>query len=114
MQLKKQLLAEKGLMKWSDWKGEDERPAQYEMVQKTCEAWLQSRAAAHGFTLAEVGVDAYQQNKAGERGIRFSTVNFSGELLVTDPALFQHALFNGLGHAKAFGCGLLLVRNPES
>jgi CRISPR system Cascade subunit CasE len=42
--------------------------------------------------------------------IRFSAVDFSGELLVTDPKLFQQALFDGLGHAKAFGCGLLLVR----
>lgn len=33
-----------------------------------------------------------------------------GELMITNPELFQLALFNGLGHAKAFGCGLMLVR----
>ena len=58
-------------------------------------------------------VDAYEQSIAAKhpRDIRFSTVDFSGELLVTNPQLFNLALYNGLGHAKAFGCGLLLVRN---
>lgn len=41
---------------------------------------------------------------------RFSTVDFSGERTVTDPGLFGTALPTGIGHAKAFGCGLLLVR----
>ena len=61
---------------------------------------------------AKLQVDAYEQSKASKRdhNIRFSAVDFSGELLVTNPELFQPALCNGLGHAKAFGCGLLLVR----
>jgi hypothetical protein len=25
-----------------------------------------------------------------------------------------NALFDGIGHAKAFGCGLLLVRRPDN
>jgi CRISPR system Cascade subunit CasE len=45
-----------------------------------------------------------------EHNIRFSAVDFSGELLVTNPELFHLALFNGIGNAQAFGCGLLLVR----
>ena len=41
-------------------------------------------------------------------------MNFSGGLSVVDPAALRTALFSGVGHAKAharaFGCGLLLIR----
>ncbi len=117
MQAKKQLLAERGLnfdAKWKGWPDEDDKPLLYELVQKSCINWLQSRASNHGFKVVAASVDAYQQNKAGKRDIRFSTVDFSGELFVTDPELFQQTLFTGLGHAKAFGCGLLLVKRIES
>lgn len=120
MQAKKQLLAEQGLgseAKWKEWQTEENKPLLYELVQNTCLAWLQARATKHGFEVVHASVDAYQQIKAkkpGERNIEFSTVDFSGELCVTDPQLFQHVLLNGLGHAKAFGCGLLLVKKAES
>lgn len=113
MQAKKQLLAERGLnfdAKWKDLPDEGSKPLLYELIQKSCMAWLQSRAGKHGFEVLTASVDAYQQNRAGKRDIRFSTVDFSGELMVTHPILLQQALFNGLGHAKAFGCGLLLVK----
>lgn len=116
MQLKKQLLTEKGFDRWGEWEREDDRPALYEMVQQTCLDWLRARAATHGFEVVNASVAAYLQNKAeaGERKIRFSTVDYSGELVVTDPERFQEMLVNGLGHAKGFGCGLMLVRNVES
>jgi CRISPR system Cascade subunit CasE len=85
-----------------------------ELVRQTCLAWLQARAAKAGFELVGATVDAYQQQKArkrdGANDIAFSSVEFSGELLVTDPQLFRQTLLHGLGHAKAFGCGLLLVK----
>ncbi|RFC35934.1 MAG: CRISPR-associated protein, Cse3 family [Candidatus Nitrotoga sp. SPKER] len=117
MQAKKQLLTERGLnfdAKWKEWPNEDDKPVLYELVQKYCIDWLQSRAGNHGFKVIAASVDAYQQNKTGKRDIRFSTVDFSGELFITDPKLFQQTLFNGLGHAKAFGCGLLLVKRIET
>jgi CRISPR system Cascade subunit CasE len=114
MQAKKSLMAARGLDTWASWKPQDGRPELYDLVQEECLQWLASRALTHGFAFSEARVDAYQQNIAGAREIRFSTVNFSGELVVTDPERFQHVLFNGLGHAKAFGCGLLLVRTVDS
>ncbi|NMM36352.1 MAG: type I-E CRISPR-associated protein Cas6/Cse3/CasE [Glaciimonas sp.] len=116
MHTKKQLLVERGFnaeAKWKEWSDEDNKPLLYELVQKSCIDWLQSRASSNGFAVIAASVDAYAQNRAGKRHIRFSTVDFSGELLVTNPTLFQQALFNGLGHAKAFGCGLLLVKKIE-
>lgn len=117
MHTKKQLLAKHGFnaeAKWEEWPDEDNKPLLYELVQKSCIDWLQSRASSNGFAVIAAGVDAYAQNRAGKREIQFSTVDFSGEILVTNPTLFQQALFHGLGHAKAFGCGLLLVKKMES
>jgi CRISPR system Cascade subunit CasE len=41
-------------------------------------------------------------------------VDFSGELTVVDPVTFGFALQNGIGRAKAFGCGLLLVTPSQT
>ena len=40
----------------------------------------------------------------------FSSVDFEGELEVTDAPKLVEVLFTGIGPAKAFGCGLMLVR----
>jgi len=48
-------------------------------------------------------------NKKGEKA-GFSSVDFSGELQITDMAAFEEALFQGIGRSKAFGCGLLMIR----
>jgi CRISPR system Cascade subunit CasE len=125
MEAKKRLLTEHGFnnkAKWADWNDESKKPLLYELVQKHCADWLDGVAKKNGFKVAptdeeepqhKLQVDAYEQCKAVKRAhnIHFSTVDFSGELLVTNPAVFNLALYNGLGHAKAFGCGLLLVRN---
>ncbi len=48
--------------------------------------------------------------RKGNRGGKLATVSFDGVLRVSDPARMIELLENGIGHAKAFGCGLLLVR----
>jgi len=42
--------------------------------------------------------------------LRFTTVDLPRELVVTDAERFAITLASGIGRAKAFGCGLLLVR----
>lgn len=120
MEAKKQLLVARGLVRWEDWRPDqrtsdgqpDFRPPMYELVQNTCAAWLEKRAADHGFAVdaESLIVDAYQQHGGKKGQLRFSTVDFRGELTVSDPERFAQALRNGIGPAKAFGCGLLLVR----
>lgn len=46
----------------------------------------------------------------GNRGGKLALVTFEGVLRVREPATFANCLENGIGPAKAFGCGLLLVR----
>jgi CRISPR system Cascade subunit CasE len=84
------------------------------LVAEAGAAWLTVQGKKHGFRLAApLDVDGYQTLKIqrpGARQIRISTLDFNGILQVTNPALFNAALLHGFGHAKAFGCGLMLIR----
>lgn len=48
--------------------------------------------------------------RKGNRGGKLVTCTFEGILRVRDPSALATILENGIGPAKAFGCGLLLVR----
>ena len=48
--------------------------------------------------------------RKGNRGGKLVTATFEGVLRVKDPNCLADSLENGIGPAKAFGCGLLLVR----
>lgn len=112
MQEKTRLLHERGLTKWADWTTGD-RPGSSELIHRTCSAWLQARCQKLGIALvdqAELRVEGYEQHRGKGGALRVSTVDFAGHLRVVDPLAMQQALFGGIGHAKAFGCGLLLVR----
>jgi CRISPR system Cascade subunit CasE len=111
MQSKKALLNARGLANWEQWQSED-KPQLCELVRESCTRWLRDRGERIGFSLNEenLAVDGYAQHHGKHDQIRFSTVDFSGELTVIDPNRVAKALIEGIGHAKAFGCGLLLVR----
>ena len=112
MEAKKKLLAERGFMRWADWMGDD-KPSLQAVIHPACSAWLQRKGEVMGFApdADTLLVDSYDQHQEKpDQTLSFSTVNFSGQLTVTDPQAFQAALLNGVGSAKAFGCGLLLVR----
>lgn len=111
MDAKKRLLAERGLARWQDWT-EADRPPLYELARDACSRWLADSGRRCGFAVDEPGlsVDAYTQHRGKDDKLRFSSVDFSGELTVLEADRFASALTRGIGHAKAFGCGLLLVR----
>lgn len=93
-----------------------DRPSMPSLIQKAGLAWLEARSGKYGFSFDQgaVRVDGYLRHsvtkKAGREMISFSTLDYAGLLTVIDPEQFQLALFQGIGPAKAFGCGLLLVR----
>ncbi len=99
-------------------------------------AWLERRAAQHGFRLQ--AVQAIDENKSigkqaassdykvlsssrGETGgkplrpprLTFASVLFEGELIVTEKELFHAALKQGIGTGKAYGFGLLSIATPR-
>ena len=93
-----------------------ERPDEIQLIQQGGIEWLEKRAALAGFEFQEsaVRIDAYAQHRSykskQKNPIRYSTLDYEGLLTVVDSSLFKQGLFHGIGPAKAFGCGLLLVR----
>nr|WP_281277565.1 type I-E CRISPR-associated protein Cas6/Cse3/CasE [Hankyongella ginsenosidimutans] len=46
----------------------------------------------------------------GADPVRFSTIDYEGVARVENPARLQAAMAHGVGRARRYGCGLLLVR----
>jgi len=93
----------------------DAAETQAERVQMAARQWLGARQSQYGFELFEGTIigEAYRQWRIGGKGgnrISFSSIDCSGRLVVTDTDQFESALMSGIGPAKAFGCGLLLIR----
>ncbi len=97
-------------------KPKDEWPLQPELVQQEGIKWLSTRMDRYGFSVDpdEVRADGYTQHRLpkpkSKKGIRLSTIDFSGRLTVVDPDAFLKALYTGIGPAKGLGCGMLMVR----
>nr|WP_123589572.1 type I-E CRISPR-associated protein Cas6/Cse3/CasE [Salinisphaera halophila] len=81
--------------------------------------WLARQGDKAGFALrAETAVETYRQHElskrnGGNRTVQFSSVDYSGLLEVTDADRFIEAMARGFGRAKAFGCGLMLIRRVD-
>jgi CRISPR system Cascade subunit CasE len=81
-------------------------------------AWLMHREDHLGVTFDRDATRAerYSQVRIPRRGsppVRFSTIDYDGSLEVKDPVRFHTALVSGVGKARAFGCGLMLIRRAQ-
>lgn len=101
----------------------DKRPTIPEIVQEEGFEWLRKKGGCNGFEVEEGQVIAtgYRCNRFfkpqgkqgesnGKHSVNISTIDFSGILTVTDPESLTNALYKGIGPAKSFGCGLMLIR----
>lgn len=83
-------------------------------------AWLVSQGQRAGFTLAKKTPDGAEDARVlGYRTLRvehagpaarLGILDLEGVLTVENPEVFGAALSRGFGRAKAFGCGLMLIR----
>ena len=86
------------------------------VADRVAEDWLKAQGHLKGFDLERVRVEDYsvRQMSRVSRGKRnratFGLLDMTGVLAVTDPSAFLAALGTGFGRARAFGCGLMLVR----
>ncbi len=83
------------------------------LAQQAGAAWLAGQGARAGFAVLRADVTAYRVVEPpgqGKRRPRFGVLDLEGVIEVTDPALFLPKLVQGFGRAKAFGCGLMLIR----
>lgn len=98
------------------------------------EAWLGARLAGWGarcagtaqdpgdeggstpFSFAVVGREvvqfSHQGAGTGRRRVTLTRTSYEGALEVVDPQTLRSALVNGMGHAKAYGCGLMTLARP--
>lgn len=86
------------------------------LAQLAGEAWVSRQGAAKGFAPLKTVVEGYtvlelrpETTKRANRP-RLGVLDLSGILTVTDPDLFLPALAQGFGRAKAWGCGLMMIR----
>ena len=79
-------------------------------------AWLERQGVRAGFAVRANGVrvDGYVQHRISRKGsgpsMLYSTLDFQGVLTVGDPDSLLPAIARGFGAAKAYGCGLMLIR----
>lgn len=98
-----------------------ERPAlRLKLAGEAATEWLTRQGEAAGFRLigAEVAdysvaaLPRYRGKRAGQP--QFGILDMTGALEIADPAAFLARLAQGFGRAKAFGCGLMLIRRAPS
>lgn len=90
-----------------------------EVAQTEGAAWMDRQGQRNGFDVLQCDVTDYSvralpAHKGARKGQpQFGILDLQGVVRVTDPGAFQSVLQNGLGRAKAFGCGLMLVRRAR-
>lgn len=80
-------------------------------------AWLERKAADHGFRVDTESVVAVPQAprrgaRSGGSRITLEGCVFDGLLTVTDAVRFRAAICEGIGRGRAYGYGLLTVARP--
>lgn len=94
---------------------DDRASHRHAVIQEQGFEWLarQGRKSGFGVEQREIGIDGYAQHQIGRgtsKPMAFSTLDYEGVLTVEDPARFLPAVLRGFGAAKAYGCGLMLIR----
>lgn len=86
-------------------------------MEKAGSAWLSARSTSLGLAVEGGSVlqTTYRQHRLAQKGksIEFSSLDYRGTARVTDPEALRRALLDGVGHARGFGCGLLLVKRLD-
>ena len=98
----------------ADGESRERRIIRQQVIQQAGADWLAAQGQRHGFRLLSVSCSGYRQHqlprRKGARHANISTLDFNGLLEVADPEAFLQRLRRGFGPAKAFGCGLMLIR----
>lgn len=93
--------------------------ARQQIAQTEAAAWLERQGSQAGFALHALTAAVYTTLALPDyRGPRkgqpqFGILDLTGSLTVTDPTAFVLQLGRGFGRAKAFGCGLMLIRRAR-
>jgi CRISPR system Cascade subunit CasE len=94
-----------------------------QVIAEEGQAWLREREVSMGFCCLDPGPQVgdyrkhrFYKNRPGRptgRPLLIATLEISGAAVVTDPTRLHHTLIHGVGHAKGYGCGLMLTQKLE-
>ena len=92
-------------------------PVEEDFIADAALTWLLQQGAKYGMEVQPDSVltNAYTRHQimAKGRNVQFSSIDYCGVAQVTDPALLKTALLHGIGHARGFGCGLMIVQRMQ-
>jgi CRISPR system Cascade subunit CasE len=103
-------------------RGEARSRAREDLTERAGQAWLTRQGSTSGFAVdpREILVRDYRVQRLPRRSastahsraapVTLGVLDLGGVLTVTEPTVFVAAMAKGFGRAKAFGCGLMLVR----
>jgi len=93
------------------------RAARRELAARTAaEEWLRARQTRDGYRLEALKLAGYHVETLPRRArsaARIGVFDLQGLLVVEDPSAFVRRVLAGFGRAKAFGCGLMLLRRAS-
>jgi len=92
--------------------------AREKAISEASAAWLARKGETSGFSIDpdRLYIDRYERVRiphSDARVVIFSALTFQGVLIVDEPARFLASVLGGFGAAKAFGCGLMLIRRAR-
>jgi len=92
----------------------------WDVMRQSAIDWLIRKSNDFGFKIIDnegnlcIDTYSYRQHRLykpqGKQEIKFSSIDFRGALMVSNPDSFYRALFEGIGKSKSFGCGLMMIR----
>ncbi len=76
--------------------------------------WMKAQGGAYGFSVNTLKLYDYSVLKLGQgrrdASRQFGLLDMNGIITVTDPKAFAMKYAQGFGRAKAWGCGLMMIR----
>lgn len=106
-------------LRWQERRPE-ERESEAQLVQQAISEWLASRAGRAGFRILSLLAEGYRQDRFQRPGqaegiqIELGICDLQGIVEITEPEAFLATWRLGLGPAKGFGCGLILMRRAPA
>jgi CRISPR system Cascade subunit CasE len=100
-------------------RGEKRREVRMAVAAEAGGSWLRAQGGRSGFSVAEVSVIDYAvqalPDYRGPRGgqPQFGVLEFTGVIVVEDSEVLLAKLALGFGRAKAFGCGMMMIRRAR-
>jgi CRISPR system Cascade subunit CasE len=99
--------------------GHGEPPSVEELAARLVPAWLRPRLKAAGVEPGDIHLESHVTKRFGhdlrakhrhENPVTLATSDLRGTANVTDIDVLRAAAAKGIGHGKAYGCGMLLLR----